>query len=75
MKLAEAHVYSCKYKNTFSIIIVAQSSEDARTLFAEWLNDRPIGSGVMPLERESMRVVRTWRSEHRPIYIPGGFSI
>jgi hypothetical protein len=38
-KLVEARLYSCRYANTFSIVIACADIDAARSLFAQWLSE------------------------------------
>jgi hypothetical protein len=64
MDLKQVYLYTCMYENTYSIVIVAEDSYDAREQFKEWLRGRE----KKELHPSRMRVTRIKRKDERPIF-------
>jgi hypothetical protein len=64
MTLSEVDLYTCRYANTYSVLIAAPEIGDAKDAFTTWLEERV--DGPISSARLSVRKFHT-RSE-RPIY-------
>jgi hypothetical protein len=66
MPVLEGQIYACQYKNTYSILVVADGLNQARQIFLDWMIARKEHISVDDLVW--LKVKRTFKQEERPIY-------